>query len=132
MVPTPIALGLNVCEKIVVEEVTKNVTLINCFSKMFVAGFPTGPQQFAVHSTLRDGQGRANIRLVVARSDTHEVVYSQQGAIDFPDRLTEVRTLFRVAQCSFPAPGRYVLTLLIDGDWVAQREIDVVSRGVQS
>ena len=129
MVPTPVALGLNVCEKIVVEEGTKNVTLVNCFSKMFVDGFPTGPQPFAVHSTLRDGQGRANINLVVARSDTHEVVYSQQGTIDFPNRLTEVRTLFRLKKCSFPASGRYVLTLLIDGDWVAQREIDIVTRG---
>jgi len=65
MVPTPVALGLNVCEKIVVEEGTKNVTLVNCFSKMFVDGFPSGPRRFAVHAALRDGQGRANISLNV-------------------------------------------------------------------
>ena len=76
MVPTPVALGLNVCEKIVVEEGTKNVTLVNCFSKMFVDSFPSDPQRFALYAVLRDGQGLATIQLVVTDAESDEEIYS--------------------------------------------------------
>jgi hypothetical protein len=39
----------------------------------------------------------------------------------------ELRVLFRVTSCIFPSPGAYQLTLLLNGEWLAQRRI----RGVQ-
>jgi hypothetical protein len=57
MVPLPTVLGLIVCEKVIVEERTKNVSLISCFDRLVVEQVPTPPQQIAVFSTLTDGQG---------------------------------------------------------------------------
>ncbi len=34
MTPRPIALALTICEKIIVEERTLNVTLVSCFTKL--------------------------------------------------------------------------------------------------
>ena len=33
MVQRPIAIGLSVCEQVIVEEESRNVSLINCFSR---------------------------------------------------------------------------------------------------
>ena len=132
MVPCPVALGLMVCEKIIVEEGTRNVTLVGCFARLRVDQFPTGPQRFAVYAVLRDGHGRATISLVATRLDTGEETYNVQGVVHFPDRLTDVHALFRVNHCSFPAPGQYALALLIDGELVAQRQIEVMAQGGQS
>jgi hypothetical protein len=57
MIPRPIALGLTICEKIIVEEKTRNVTLVSCFSKLIVEGFPSPSQRFAVYAVLTDGLG---------------------------------------------------------------------------
>jgi hypothetical protein len=79
-------------------------------------------------AAFRDGLGSARIELVVTHADSDEEVYSYRGTIQFPDRLTEVRAIVRINNCSFPRPGRYQFTLLIDGEWVAQRQIRVTSR----
>jgi hypothetical protein len=47
--------------------------------------------------------------------------------VSFPNRLTEVRVLFRVNRCAFPAPGVYQVALYVDGDWVAHRLLSVAA-----
>ena len=128
MVPPPIALGLLLCEKVIVEEGTKNVTLVNTFTKLRVDGFPSLPQHFAVYAALTAGLGQATMVLAVTHLDTDQEVYSYQNTVSFPDRLAEVRVLIRVNGCSFPAPGKYQLMLLIDGKWVAHRHLQVAEK----
>jgi hypothetical protein len=128
MVPPPIALGLTLCEKVIVEEGTKNVTLVSTFTKLRVDQFPTGPQRFVVFAVLTDGLGDGTIELVITRLETDEAIYTYRNRLRFPDRLTEVRVLMRVNECSFPAPGRYQFTLLIDGDWLAQCHLQVAGK----
>ena len=130
MTPPPIALSLIVCEKAIVEERTRNLTLVSTFTKMLVDRFPSLPQQLVVYSVLTDGVGDATIDLVVTRLDTGEDVYLLRAQSHFPDRLTEVPVLYRVNGCSFPAPGKYQLTLLVDGEWVAQRQMTIMERKV--
>ena len=50
MNPPPIALGLVVCEKAVVEEGSKNATLVNTYLRLRVDSFPSRPQQVAVYA----------------------------------------------------------------------------------
>lgn len=132
MVPPPIALGLMLCEKILVEEGTKNVTLVNTFTTIRVESFPSPPQHFAVYVALTSGQGQATMELTATRLDTDEEVYSYQNTVLFPDRLAEVRVLVRVNGCSFPSAGKYQLTLLIDGEWIAHRHLHVTEKETPS
>jgi hypothetical protein len=67
MVPPPIPLALVICEKVIFEEGTKNVTLVGTFNRLRVQGFPSGPQSFAAYTLLTDGQGPATIELVVTQ-----------------------------------------------------------------
>ena len=68
MIPPPVALGL--CEKAIVEEGTKNLTLVNTFTTMFVDGFPSPPQRFAAYAALTDGLGNATIQLGLTHLET--------------------------------------------------------------
>jgi len=128
MNPPPIVLGLTLCEKVIIEEGTKNVTIVSTFTKLLVYEFPSLPQKFSVYTVLTEGLGHGIIDLVVRSLETNELVYQAQLPVRFTDRLLELRVLFRVRSCVFPSPGAYELTLLLDGEWLAQRRLQVVER----
>jgi hypothetical protein len=128
MVPTPVAIGMVTCEKVIVEERTRNISLVSCFDRIVVGEFPTAPQRFAVFATLKDGEGNGTITLVITHLESDEEIYAQEGLVHFPNRLSEVRALFRVNACRFPTPGRYLVSLLVDGAWISQREIEAVAK----
>ncbi len=59
---------------------------------------------------------------------TLETINAYPQAIRFPNRLAQVRVLYRLNQCEFPEPGFYQARLLADGEWVAQQRIEVAYR----
>lgn len=124
MVPMPLALTLNVCDYVLVEETTRNVSLIGSFSRIQAATFPF-IRPFCVYAAYTGGQGEAEVELNITHLESDEGVYSLQRRVRFPDRLAEVRILFRVFECEFPDAGSYLFTLLIDGEWTAHRRIHV-------
>src|SRR5262249_59244754 len=116
MTPLPLVLGLTVCEKAIVEEGTKNVTLMSTFTRIVVEEFPSLPQRFALYTVLTEGLGDGTIDLVIRNLDTNEEIYTAQMSVRFPDRVGEVRVLFRINRCSFPIAGEYLCTLLLDNE----------------
>jgi hypothetical protein len=129
MFPPPIVLGLTICEKVIVEEGTKNVTLVSTFTKLQVDTFPTVAQRFTVYTVLTGGLGDGTIDLIVRNLETDQVVYEAKLPVRLTDRLMELRVLFRVTNCVFPSPGAYQVTLLLDGEWLAQRRVNVAKKG---
>lgn len=105
MNPPPIALGLTLCEKVIVEEGTRNITLVSTFTKLYADDFPSSPQRFAFAAVLTAGQGDGTVDLVITRLDTDKETYSIRRSLRFPGRLAEVRVVFHIRDCSFPAPG---------------------------
>ena len=65
MVPAPVAVGLSICEKVIVEEGTKNVSLISTFRRLRLRGFPARSRPFCVFATLLDGEGNGTINLEI-------------------------------------------------------------------
>jgi hypothetical protein len=129
MSPTPTALGMQICDGLIVEENTRRVSLINCFSALRSTQFPTGPRPFWVFADLTDGSGPGHANLIVVRAETGEHVFSESKPIRFLNRLQVVQYGWRVTRCSFPAPGRFFITLSVDGEFVAQRWLDVGAPG---
>jgi len=128
MFPPPVVLGLTVCEKAIIEEGTKNVTLVNAFTRLVVEEFPSLPQRFSVYTVLTEGLGDAIILLTVTNLETDEEVDRIERRFHFPNRLAEVRLLFRIRECSFPVEGTYQITLSIDGEWLSERRLQVRER----
>jgi hypothetical protein len=126
MAQIPVVLGLLACEQVVIEERTRNVTLVNCFTKWNIGTFPSEPQRFSVFAAMTDGMGNIVLKLVVQRLDTAEDVFHESRTLPFADRLQEVRFLFRVRNCSFPVAGRYDLILFANGSELARHRINIV------
>jgi Family of unknown function (DUF6941) len=126
MVPRPNAIGLTLCDYVIIEERTKKVSLIGGFTSIRVTAFPA-VVPFCVYAALIDGLGEASVELTVTHLDTDTEVYRLVRTMQFLDRLVEARALFRLRECTFPAAGTYLFTLLIDHEWVAQRQIRVSS-----
>ena len=128
MSPPPIALGLTICEKIIVEEGTRKLTLVNAFTRIDESEFPSPARTFFVVAVLTNGRGDATIEVTLTRLDTDETMYIRRIAAHFPDPLQELRLSHRIEAFSFPAPGLYQFALLVNGAWVAQRRIRLIHR----
>jgi hypothetical protein len=128
-------LGLIVCEQIIIEERTRNVTLVNCFSRLLVDRFPARPRPFVVYAGLIDGFGELTLDLVLHRLDTYldtyEEVLRRGQRLRFSDRLQEIRFVFRITQFAFPAAGQYQVSLLAEGELIAQNRIQIMLREAQ-
>jgi hypothetical protein len=132
MVPCPVALGLALCDQVIVEEGTRKASLIGTFNRLEGRAFPFVPLPFCVVTTLTGAQGEGDITLSLTQLETDEEVASLTRRVAFPDRFAEGRILFRLGDCSFPAPGAYLFTLTVDGDWVAHRRLRIGQSEVQS
>jgi hypothetical protein len=126
MIQRPTAISLLVCEQVIVEENTRNVTLVNCYRRLHLREFPAFPKRMVIHAILTDGLGRGTIRLAVTRLDTLEDIYAHDIDATFSDPLQEVRLLFRPSSLlSFPEAGRYEISLLMEGQSIAHRVLEV-------
>ena len=127
--PCPVVLGLSLCDYVIVEERTRKVSLIGSFSGIAASRFPAVAQPFSVFAVLTDGLGDATIQLSILRLETDEEIFVYRAQLRFPNKLTEVSFHARLRECRFPGPGQYLFTLLVDGEWVSQRRIQVYLKG---
>ena len=88
----PIVLGLSLCEQVIIEEETRNVTLVNCFTHRRVEEFAL-PNQFriVVFAMLSDGIGKMLLEVVVERLDTFDEIDRVSQTFDFGDPLQTLR-----------------------------------------
>src|SRR4051812_33155997 len=115
MIPSPIALGLTICERVIVEQGTRSLSLIGTFDELSGTSFPLVPPPFYAYAVLTGGQGDAELELIISDVETDDETSRIPSNVSFPDRFAEVHIIFRLPDCSFPRPGSYLFTLLVDG-----------------
>lgn len=121
----PAAIGILVCEQVIIEERTRNVTPVNCFSERLVGRFPSEPSSFHVFALLNDGHGQVRLDWTLQRLDNLEELRRISGDAVFRDQLHEVRCIVRMRNLSFPVAGAYLVSLLADDEIIAQRKFRV-------
>jgi hypothetical protein len=126
MLQRPTVVGLLLCEKLIVEEGTKNLSIINSFSRHRVAQFPAMPFPFTVFALLTNGLGDVSLAVAINRLDNLDEVYRKTITARFPDRLKTYQFKLRVADCSFPIAGSYEVNLVAGGEVIAQRKLSIV------
>lgn len=124
----PAAVGLLVCEQIIIEEKTGNVTPVNCFALRHFRQFPSEPSTFFVFALLTDGHGKVALDVTIQRLDNLDEIYRISVDTVFRDQLQELRCMVRIRNLSFPVPGRYEASFFADGDMIAQRTFRVVKK----
>jgi hypothetical protein len=132
MVQRPNAVGLTLCQLVIVEETTRNVTLASSFQRLKAVSFPSQPFPFFAYTVLSDGLGDIDLTLVVLRCDTLEAIYTRSSKISFADPLRQLRLYWQLRSCSFPVPGTYEFGLLADGEPITQSVLRVMQKGTGS
>ena len=118
-------MALILCQQVIVEEGTKNVTLVNTFSRLKQKVFPTPPLSMLVYATLTDGLGAVPFSLVLSRLDSLENLKRWSITLHLTNPLLEYRLRWRLSAVQFPEPGRYGFALFADGDEIAQRVLQL-------
>src|SRR4051794_19378110 len=104
MLQLPSAEALILCEKAIIEDRTRNVTLVSTVYKLRSREFPARSQQLAVYALLTDGVGQARMALAVSRLDTLEDIFTYRWRKAFRDPLARVKIILRFSGFEFPAP----------------------------
>jgi hypothetical protein len=123
MTQRPIALGLALCEQVIVEQKTGNITLVNCFTERNAEQFPSDPIPFVTFAWLTNGAGRVRLEIVIERLDTFEEVQRVSFSGRFTSPLQTMRRTVRIRSCSFPVAGQYQVSLLAENELLAQRKL---------
>jgi hypothetical protein len=89
MAQRPVAIGLTLCEQVIVEAGTGNVTPVNCFTHRTVRTFPSEKIPFVVFSELTDGAGQMNLDVVLHRLDTFDEVLKVTHATTFKNQTAD-------------------------------------------
>lgn len=118
MVRLPRVVNLSLCHHVVVEEGTKNLTLVNCFRRLIVPDLALPAPTFFAVAVLTDGRGAGTMELNITRLEDEETVHSRIWEVTFDDPLASFYYTIRVRDCQFFAAGAYQANLLADGDSV--------------
>ena len=129
MFELPVVRGVFLCENVIVEERSRNVSLINCFTRKLVDQFPTPPQRLVVCAVFANGLGKIPIELEIIDLADEELVYWQLASVTFTDPVQEVRFVYRVHDLTLPQPGSYEVTLSSNGEPLGRTRFLAVSTG---
>lgn len=124
----PLALGLVICEKLLIEHRTLNLSYVGQFTRLTAGSFPAAIGPFSVCAVLTNYAGVANVELRLTRMDTDEEWVVHRTGLRFSTKLAEVLYHVRVPYITFPAPAVYQFTVLAGGEWVAQRRLKILQR----
>ena len=127
MDPRPSVVGLTLCDRIIVDQLTGQPSLIGIFTDLRADGFPSPPTRFSAYAVLTGGVGGGIIELRAVHLASGDQVYARRGWIQFPDRTDIVSVLLRTESIVFPSPGFYLFQLVVDGEVIegAQRRIQL-------
>ena len=121
----PIGVALVVCERVIIEEQTKNKTLVSIFNNISVRGFPCRHDRLCVYVALTNGQGDSNISLVLKLIEDGSKVFSADGAVQFQDAQQTVEVIFAIRDFTFYKPGAYAFEVYADNEYVFESRFTV-------
>lgn len=122
----PTVLGLALCEDVVVDPSTRNISTIRVFTGMAQESFPAQPPPFCALASLTNGSGPTDLHLTITEmSEDWQTTRHGTYRVNFTDRIQVVNFVVRLSRCVFRNPGTYVFTLATEGEWLAQRSLRV-------
>lgn len=119
MVPTPTCVGLVLCEKVVVEDRSHNLTLVNCFHRLLIDDTPYTADPFYLYFRLADGRGDGKLTIKIIEPKNLSVAHEAWMTVQFDDPTESMRFVFPVSGCTFEPAGRHHVTLTVDDELAA-------------
>lgn len=125
--PAPKCLALVLCEQVIQDRETRNLTLVNIFNT--ISASPVGKgvprhDRLAVFVSLTNGRGQSQGKLVIKDADEREVFHGE-GPVVFPDPVTVVEMTFDIRRLPLPCEGEYTIEFWCGAEMVNQRKFRV-------
>jgi hypothetical protein len=120
----PVAIGLMLCDQVIVDKDTNKVSPIGIFTGLAVDDF-SEPRRFSAFAALTNGRGQTAVELNVFQLANGDQIHTSAYQLSFPDPLVVVNLNLRLKRIRFPAPGWYDFVLRANGEHIAQRRIRV-------
>jgi hypothetical protein len=117
----PRALGLVLCQAVVVDPSAAQMSLAGVFHSLRFSAWPGVCPSFTVYAALHGGEGEGTMQVRVTEMETERDVYRYQRWGAFTRGHPPIHLEVRIRNCVFPGPGRYVVSLRFD-------EYDLASR----
>jgi hypothetical protein len=128
----PLPIGLMMCDLVIVDDKTRRITPVNCFSTREVKKpFPV-ELELSIVVGLVNGHGNGMAQLSIQRLDTMEAVFEKPFAVTFRDPLQEIWAIVPVRSCRFPEPMTYQAILTIDGIPIALRRFQLSKKEISN
>ena len=127
MAQRPLAIGLMLCEQVIVDQKTKRLTPVNCFSQWNIEGPISERQSFYALAILSSGHGSMLAELNIDNLDFDEKVFRHEFTIGFTNPLEQYRCIMRL-RVPFPASGTYQASLIMDGESIATARFFVAQK----
>ena len=124
--PKPTCLALILCEQVIQDGRTKNLTLVNTFNTVgapFVGKRLPRHSRLAVFASLTGGRGKTQGKLTIEDPNGTEIFHGE-GPVVFPDPVSVVEITFDIRALPLPCEGDYVIRFWCD-DVLRQRTFRV-------
>jgi hypothetical protein len=113
--PPPKCKAILLCERVIIEEGTKNASIISIFTDFIVPGVPCGIGGFTVFVQLHDGIGRYGLTVEVHNlRDQTVIARSNRMEMAFDSRPNSHNVMIPVPPLPFKDVGAYDLVVFAD------------------
>jgi len=127
-VPGPECLALMLCEQVIQDRQTNNLTLVNTFNTISVVFDDQQPARFgrmAVFVSLTNGHGASKGKLIIKEPQGGEVFHGE-GDVGFPNPVAVVEITFDIRALPLPCAGLYEIEFWCNDALVRQRRFQVI------
>jgi hypothetical protein len=133
---SPILKGVYVCDDVVGNPVGGKPMIVNLWDTRWVAiteVFPVRIAKLCVFAWLRGGRGRVTFRVQIVSARTSEVIgETPPHELDLTQPNRSVYAKFMITDFPFPEPGRYLVELFCEDEFLDDQPIQVLVRSGSS
>ena len=123
-IPPPTPLSLIVCERVIVDAVTGQHSLIGTMPHVQASGFPVALPQMAVFAEFTNGRGPTALTLRIADvNEEREPVFAASVSIPMDDPLMVGCLVMGLANLVFPSAGEYRVQVLCGTILLTERKL---------
>jgi len=118
-----------VCDTVIIDSITGKKSIIGTFTHLWSPNFPCQHHQMGVYFCLTDAEGIYQFELRLVYLDKDQLVgKATLPPIEIKDRLEISDFGVNIPALVFPSPGRYEFRLFADGQFITQKDFNVLQQ----
>ncbi|GBF52061.1 hypothetical protein LPTSP4_35990 [Leptospira ryugenii] len=120
----PVLLAMLFADRVITENNNKK-GIIGTFDRFMSGTFPAIFPPWAIYTAFTNIVGKHNFALTLTYIEANQVILPINGEFDSVNAEGTVELSFNLGGLAFPKPGKYNLSLHIDGELIGSRALIV-------